>query len=97
MKRTTPIFAIGVAAMTLAPIAANAGAGIKQAQVSGTVQFDEGSSRRKWHPRARVDPYWEVYEGPRACSSVRFPRSPLCASVRPGFSPYGFIFPRAFF
>src|SRR5262245_64874438 len=78
MKRIKPVFAMSVAAMTLVPILANAAAGLKQVQVSATVQIDEGSARRKWHSRVGVDPNWEVYDVPRACSAVRFPRSPLC-------------------
>jgi len=93
MTRTMPILAIGAAAMALA--ICNAAAGFRQASAAEAVSFDEGSSRRKGHPRAHTD--WEIYVVPRACSSVKFPRSPLCAPVPPAFSPYGIDFPRVFF
>jgi hypothetical protein len=93
MKWTLMIFAIGAAALAFTRIPAIAAEGSMQAQVSGTVQPDDGFSQSYRHPRARRDGAWEIYEGPRACSAVKFPRSALCASVPARFSPYGIAYP----
>ena len=93
MNRMNPILALGVADLAFTPMLASAAKGSKQVQISGTAQSDEGFSQHKRHPRASPYPIWQVYEGPRACAAVKFPRSPSCASMPARFSPYGIAYP----
>jgi hypothetical protein len=84
---------IAFAALTLSPMSAGTAAAIEQVQTSGTKKIAKASSDRKSHRPVRI--YEErqvvyeqpqVYDGPRACSSVVFPRSPLCPP-----EPYAFL------
>jgi hypothetical protein len=87
------IVVIGVAAMALLP--APVTAADTNVPMPGAAQSRNVSNDR--YSGAPPDPAWEVYEEPRACSAVKFPRSPLCASGRAKFSPYGIAFPWASF
>ena len=85
--------AIALAALTLSLVSADTAAAIEQVQTSGTKKIAKASSDRKSHRPVRIHEERQVvyeqpqvYDGPRACSSVVFPRSPLCPH-----EPYTFL------
>jgi hypothetical protein len=92
---TAQTLAIVLAALALNAIPAGTAAAMTEIELSGTVKSDEVSSYRK--RQKRTYRHWHVYEGPKACSSVMFPRSPLCAHAPATFSPYGDSFPYVWF
>ena len=80
MNAIAVTFATGFAGLTLIALQTGAAADPAQKQlgVSGKARSDDVSSIRKRHGRAHPHgTYWR-YEGPQACDSVVFPRSPLC-------------------
>jgi hypothetical protein len=88
MNLIIPVFAIATAVLALNPMLAGAAAAThRQVEFSGAGKSREVSSQHTWHRHLRIY-RWPVYEGPQACSSVLFPRSPLCAHVPVTFSPY---------
>jgi len=91
MKLICPMLAMSIAAASIGTVGPSA-ASPKRVQFSTATQFDEASSRNK-HRHVRVYQAQEVYEPPVACSSVRFPRSPLCATVPSPLSRYGLTNP----
>ena len=80
MKPIAATFAACFAGLTLIALLSGAAADPTRVQlvVSGASGPDDVSSIRKRHRHAhRHRTYW-LYEGPQACESVIFPRSPLC-------------------
>ena len=91
MKWRQAIFIIGVGALAFGPLPTSAAESSMPTRRSVTIKSGDLSQYR--HPDAGRYPAWELYEAPRACSAVKFPRSPLCASVPARFSPYGIAYP----
>jgi hypothetical protein len=92
MQALRILIAIASFGLALGIVPAGAGQGAKQPQVSSTARSDETlSSRGRRHLRVYEERWF--YDGPQACSSVMFPRSPQCAHIPPRFSPYGDSFP----
>jgi hypothetical protein len=81
------------AALMLSPISGGTAGAVEQVQTSGIKKVSKASAGRKSHRHVRVYEerqvvyeHPQVYDGPRACSSVVFPRSPLCPP-----EPYAFL------
>ena len=81
LEMTKPIasmFGVALASLTLVTPPAGAAALGDQVQLSQSAWSDEVSSHRKRHRRVRVYAKYRIYDGPRACEAVVFPKSHLC-------------------
>lgn len=87
MKMVMSILALAIAAL-INSIPAGA-APATTARLSAADDVDHVSLQRTRHRHGRIYRRSWVYEGPVACASVRFPRSPLCANTPVIFGPYG--------
>jgi hypothetical protein len=93
MKLLFQAFALSIAALTSLPYASSAAA-TDRVELSIRDQSDEAPSHAKRHySHIRAYRNWPEYQAPVACLSVRFPRSPLCATIPAPLSPYGLTAP----
>jgi len=77
-KPIASMFGVALASLMLVTPPAGAAALGDQVQLSQSAWSDEVSSHRKRHRRVRVYAKYRIYDGPRACEAVVFPKSHLC-------------------